>query len=1278
MSFKRYISHAYLAVWITLLGQASPLAASPIPANDGVGTTVTIDGNQYNIGGGELSGDAANLFHSFQQFGLTQSEIANFLSNPQIQNILVRVIGGEASLVDGMLQVSGGASNLFLMNPAGLVFGPNATLNLPADFVATTANGIGFGDNWFNAFGANPYGDLLGSPTGLAFTAAQPGGILNFGDLALNPQQNLILAGGTVASLGDLSVPGGQLVVTAVDGGRAIRISQPGSLLQLEIDVATMMALLPPDAPMSVLSLPRLLTPSGTEVPLEPGDVYAQSATAATIDITAANNLLSVGGEFQSSGDIRLEAVTTLQLRDTPMRPLRINAGQDLQLRGDGQVDILALDHPGYALTSGGDLTLISPQPVSGDAHFAAGGNFSVLGLEGAPADLVSLYDPIISATGDVSFQNYTGPSLKIETLGSITGGNITITGPDVGLTGNDPDIPLLTSGRAAILRAGVNTLANGNNVPTTTGGTAFNGATTATAPGNITVGDISTINTDNTPSTIILRANGQITTANLQAYAAAGTVGNGGTVDVSATNNVTLGSVNTSTGNGTGGSVSVNSGLGDIQFGTIRTFANASGPAGSLTVESGTGNVSGGSINTAAGDGQGGRVDIQTGLGDITLQDIRTNSSGAGDSGDVSVSSGTGTVATGDISTSALGSGAAGDITLNSGTGDITTGTLRGTADDNTGADVTITSGTGNITTNDISVWAFPGTGGNITLSANLGSVTTGDILNRGFGTGSTDGTLNIASGTSEIATGTINFSFANSTSTATIEPPPSSTFVATQAVEADFTKDIESDRSNEFEEYFGRQFERRFVDSEVIRYALEVLNNTTGTNVAVVYVASDGDQAFIRVETATAPVFDTRLDELETAEEPEEGDENADANPNATIGDGASNTDEDQNNEETEEEPRFESIDQGVLNEAVVNFHRAIQRPETNDYRTYASQLYQWLVAPIEGYLEEQGIDTLLFSMESGLRLIPIAALYDENSGQFLSEKYKIAVIPNFGFLDPIPSNLKDADILVMGTSDFQDSDLYPPLDAVPLEMDLIQTIWAGGAAANGQPDRHQFGRNQAFNLENLRSAREERPFQIVHLATHATFRRGVPGDSSIQLWDTELPLNELQIETLDWDDPPVDLLILSACQTALGDDQAELGFAGLSLQAGVKSTLASLWFVSDLGSLVYMMEFYRNLAISDTKAEAVQRTQIAMLDQQRILRNLTEIENRIDRLLAEEGRLSFVSEDASVQRLTQAETQGLAEIRMRLSRDKNSIAERLTHPFYWSSYTLIGSPW
>ncbi len=253
-----------MSLGIAGLDTISPAFAESItPAIDGTGTVVTPDGNRVDIQGGSLSQDGANLFHSFQKFGLSEGQTANFLANPQIQNILGRVVGGDASFINGLIQVTGGNSNLFLMNSAGIVFGTNAQLNVPGDFLATTATGIGFGNNnWFNAFGQNNYQKLIGHPH--TFDLSGAGNIINAGNLAVSEGQNLTLLGSNVINTGQLTAPGGNITIAAVPGEKLVRISQQGNLLSLEIA--------PPRdkngqlLPITPLDLPTLLTVGSSDV----------------------------------------------------------------------------------------------------------------------------------------------------------------------------------------------------------------------------------------------------------------------------------------------------------------------------------------------------------------------------------------------------------------------------------------------------------------------------------------------------------------------------------------------------------------------------------------------------------------------------------------------------------------------------------------------------------------------------------------------------------------------------------------------------------------------------------------------------------------------------------------------------------------------------------------------------------------------------------------------------------------------------------------------------
>jgi filamentous hemagglutinin family protein len=243
------------AVWTAEL---PAFAQSVIPAADGTATIVTQDGNRFVIDGGSLSGDGTNLFHSFQQLGLSANEIATFLSDPTIQNILGRVVGGDPSVIDGLLQVTGGDSNLFLMNPAGIVFGPNARLDLSGSFSATTATGIEFADGLFDAVETGDFTSLTGNPTAYRFGVEAPGAIVNAGTLSVEPGQGVSLVGGDVINTGTIEAPGGQITVTAVPGTSRVRLQQPGWVVALEVDVALLQengasAIAPWD-------LPRLLT----------------------------------------------------------------------------------------------------------------------------------------------------------------------------------------------------------------------------------------------------------------------------------------------------------------------------------------------------------------------------------------------------------------------------------------------------------------------------------------------------------------------------------------------------------------------------------------------------------------------------------------------------------------------------------------------------------------------------------------------------------------------------------------------------------------------------------------------------------------------------------------------------------------------------------------------------------------------------------------------------------------------------------------------------------
>ncbi|MDJ0517833.1 MAG: CHAT domain-containing protein, partial [Trichodesmium sp. MO_231.B1] len=136
--------------------------------------------------------------------------------------------------------------------------------------------------------------------------------------------------------------------------------------------------------------------------------------------------------------------------------------------------------------------------------------------------------------------------------------------------------------------------------------------------------------------------------------------------------------------------------------------------------------------------------------------------------------------------------------------------------------------------------------------------------------------------------------------------------------------------------------------------------------------------------------------------------------------------------------------------------------------------------------------------------------------------------------------------------------------------------------------------------------------------------------------------------QIRELGWSQPAVDLLVLSACKTAFGDKNAELGFAGLAVAAGVKSALASIWYVSDEGTLGLMTEFYTHLNNAEIKAEALRQAQLTML--------------RGEVVIAE-GELRGSA------------ARGAVVLPSALGNVEN---QDLSHPYYWAGFTMVGSPW
>jgi len=329
------------------------------------------------------------------------------------------------------------------------------------------------------------------------------------------------------------------------------------------------------------------------------------------------------------------------------------------------------------------------------------------------------------------------------------------------------------------------------------------------------------------------------------------------------------------------------------------------------------------------------------------------------------------------------------------------------------------------------------------------------------------------------------------------------------------------------------------------------------------------------------------------------------------------------------------------GVTQETIVQTATKLRREITNpikrittSYLEPAQQLYEWLIAPLEAELEAQGIQNLVFIMDSGLRSLPLAALHDGQ--RFLVEKYSVGLMPSFSITNTSYKNIQNAPVLAMGIA--ESSSLakelnLSPLPAVPLELQAIASIRDGETFLN-----------EKVTLETLKT--QSQNAKIVHLATHGEFKSGPLENSYILLWNDLLRLNQLR--ELGWNNrqSPIELFVFTAARTTIGDENAELGFAGLAVQAGVKSALSSLWYVSDEGTLGLTLEFYQQLNTALIKAEALRQAQLAMLNGQ---------------VRIEGGELRWSRQSIPL-------PPALA----------NQKDQSLSHPYYWAGFTMIGSPW
>jgi filamentous hemagglutinin family protein len=947
----------------------------------------------------------------------------------------------------------------------------------------------------------------------------------------------------------------------------------------------------------------RLRTEAGgiTVGPLQLGSSTGSSNpltadATGTIDFSAG---LTLSGASLRLGDtIQPENVLLPTQVDTQGGSIRLNQIGDLNFATQ-----VTTRGGNLRLTTAGDLTISSNLVTDGGS----------IVLNGARVN---------TRAGELDSSSITGDSgnITIEAARALVTGNLNASNSRPGLTG-------MTSGNGGTI-----TLSSNQGTIDTSAGTLDtsadlgNGGTiTLTAPGGITVANLNTSvsNTGNAGGISLTSNQGGIDTR-AGALSSTAVTGNGGSITLQAqgditTNDILSSAFGTATRANSGaraGDISLTSSNGGIRTGDLDASGTRMGGAIALTANNDSITTA---ILDASSDLNGGSILLNAG-NNITIDSITTEGGTNGNGGNVRITAG-GLFRAGGVfaarnglqaSISAVGGLSGGDITLEHG-GNGSIPFTVGDASQN-GTAGSITSGTSTITSSPTQAFKFTTTQGNITIRTN------------GVPSSCPTGNCDPRAGSNSTPSPTPNNS---PTVTPTPAPAPTPEHSGTPGKEAEPVAGSIDTGEVHPPSLPPEVFQPK--DLGQVREELLSAQSQAKVKTALVYIGFTSAERpngldFSQRESAATQEFERYF--------------HSQSAPSAVGTNQASNlNDEDQlevmivTGSGDPIRKRISGVTRGMVRAVASQFRNEVTNPlriRSDDYLEPAQQLYRWLITPLEHDLQDQHIQNLTFIMDAGLRSLPVAALHDGK--QFLIEKYSVNLVPSISLIDTQYVNLKNVQVLAMGASQFTDQ---APLPAVPVELKTItQSLWNG-----------ELFLNNAFTLANLKSQREHGRFGIVHLATHAEFRPGQPSNSFIQFWDQKLELD--QLGQLNLYNPPVELLVLSACRTALGDEQAELGFAGLALQAGVKSALASLWYVSDEGSLAFMTEFYRQLRTAPTKAEALRQAQLAML------RGEVRVEG--GKLRGSRGEAIALPSELS---------------------DRGSM--NLSHPFFWSAFTLVGSPW
>lgn len=273
--------------------------------------------------------------------------------------------------------------------------------------------------------------------------------------------------------------------------------------------------------------------------------------------------------------------------------------------------------------------------------------------------------------------------------------------------------------------------------------------------------------------------------------------------------------------------------------------------------------------------------------------------------------------------------------------------------------------------------------------------------------------------------------------------------------------------------------------------------------------------------------------------------------------------------------------NLNANQLKTKVQSWRRQLENPETDEYLTLSRELYQLFIRPLEAELGAANPSQLVFINDGILRNVPMAALHDGR--QFFIEKYPLAASLGLNFIAPqrSPKNLRS---LTFGLTV-----AIPPFAALPnvkRETEAVTQILGGSRFLD-----------EEFTAQNLQRRVRKEKFPVLHLATHGKFG-GTLDSIFLQSYEGKIDSATLE-KILSQSRSPIELLTLSACQTAAGNERSVLGLAGVAARSGVKTTLGTLWFINDAATVPLIADFYQSLQQPGmTKAEALRQAQLKQI--------------------------------------------------------------------------------